>query len=315
MGKALMTKDDVKQLVEAHKTDFANVLPKHMTAERLARVALTAAIKTPKLLECTKASLAQCLLDCASLGVEPDGRNAHLIPYGNTCTLILDYKGMIELARNSGELSDWTAELVCDNDEFEYNMGQVTKHKIDFRQPRGEMYAVYSCALFKDGTKSFCVMQKDEVDAVRAKSKAGKSGPWVDWYNEMAKKTVIRRHSKTLPLKAEIKDAFMADFDTPIDITGITSVSDPVADLKPPKKIKKTEKKTEKKEAPPVEEPEDDLPYDDPPSKDALLEAIKSNPAGPIKRAMEGAGLAPDAALDEQDVPKLVEIDKLLAAQ
>jgi len=218
--KALINKDTMRQQI-------AMALPKFLTAERFTRVMLTMLSKTPKLAECTQESLLSCMMDCASSGLPPDGRLVHLIPYGDKCTLIFDYKGLIELGRRSGQLKDWYAEIVCENDDFDYNLGQVTKHRIDFRKPRGEMYAVYSCAIFKDDSKSFCVMTKDECESIRKRSKAATTGPWKTDYTEMCKKTVIRRHSKTLPLSAEFHDALGKDFDSLKDIEPL-NVSEPL---------------------------------------------------------------------------------------
>ena len=116
-------------------------LPQHMTPERFVRVALTAMLKTPKLAQCSQESVFRCMLDLSSLGLEPDGRRAHLIPYGTDCTLIIDYKGLIELAKRSGEVAMWRAELVCENDEFSWTNG-IVDHKINWLAPRGKVLAV-----------------------------------------------------------------------------------------------------------------------------------------------------------------------------
>lgn len=192
------------------KQQVALALPKHMTPDRFIRVGLTALMKTPKLLDCTQESVLQCMLACSTLGLEPDGRRAHLIPYGNTCTLIVDYKGIVELAKRSGDVAGVFAQIVCENDDFNWDTGEV-KHQIDFRRARGEMYAAYAIITFKDGSKQCDVMTKDEIDAIRKRSKASGSGPWVTDYNEMAKKTVFRRASKWITLSPELADAFEKD--------------------------------------------------------------------------------------------------------
>ncbi len=104
------------------------------------------------------------------------------------------------------------AQIVCDKDDFVWENGEVT-HRIDWRHPRGEMYAVYSTVTFKDGSKQTDVMTKDEVEAIRKRSKAGQSGPWVTDFNEMAKKTVFRRVSKWITLSPEVADALDKDDD------------------------------------------------------------------------------------------------------
>ncbi len=205
-----------KTLNEIFTSDYVvaaiqNAAPKHLKAERFLRIANTAMTRTPQLKDCTLASVWDCLMELSSLGLEPDGRRAHLIPYGTKCTLLVDYKGIVECVRRSGEVSDIHAEIVCENDEFEYDKGKVTIHRINFRKPRGEMFAVYDYVKFKDGTESYDVMGKEDVDKIRERSKAGTSGPWVTDYNEMAKKTVFRRHSKWLPFSPEVHNVIEAD--------------------------------------------------------------------------------------------------------
>ena len=192
------------------KQQVSLALPKHMTPDRFIRVGLTALMKTPKLLDCTQESVLQCMLACSTLGLEPDGRRAHLIPYGTTCTLIVDYKGIVELAKRSGDVANVFAQIVCENDSFSWETGEL-KHNIDFRRERGAMYAAYAIITFKDGTKQSDVMTKDEIDAIRKRSRASGSGPWVTDYNEMAKKTVFRRASKWITLSPELADAFEKD--------------------------------------------------------------------------------------------------------
>ncbi len=188
------------------KTQVALCLPRHLTADRFVRVALTAVTRIPKLAQCTPESVVKCMMTCSELGIEPDGRRAHLIPFGTECTLIVDYKGLVELAKRSGDVSNIHAQTVCENDAFDYNTGEV-QHKIDFRNDRGAMYAVYAVIKFKDGSKHTEIMTKTEVDRIRNRSRAGKSGPWVTDYEEMAKKTVFRRASKWIVLSPEVQDA------------------------------------------------------------------------------------------------------------
>ena len=107
----------------------------------------------------------------------------------------------------TGNVSSVHADIVSDNDIFAYNCGDIEKHVIDFKQERGNMYAVYCIIQFKDGTKKTEVMSKLEVDKIKARSRAGSSGPWVSDYNEMAKKTVFKRCSKWVQLSAEVIDA------------------------------------------------------------------------------------------------------------
>jgi recombination protein RecT len=195
---------------EAMREQFAKALPSHLSPERFIRIALTALTRTPKLADCTQASLMRCLLDLSALGLEPDGRLAHLIPYGKDCTLIIDYKGLVDLARRSGVTI--RAEVVCEHDQFDWVNGVVT-HRVDWRKPRGEVQAVYAEGSMKDGEIQTATMTRDEVDAIRKRSKSGGNGPWVTDWAEMAKKTAVRRLAKMLPLSPEFRDALDKDDD------------------------------------------------------------------------------------------------------
>jgi len=203
----------IRDLLQKQKQQIALALPGHLNADRMMRVALTTINKNPKLASCTQASLLACIMDCAALGLEPDNRRAHLIPYGDKCTLIIDYKGLVELMMRTGQVSSIHSDVVCENDVFSYNLGIVETHKIDFRQPRGEMYAAYVIITFKDGSKKCEVMTREEIDSIRKRSRAGKDGPWVTDYHEMAKKTVFRRASKWVPLSAELQETLERDGD------------------------------------------------------------------------------------------------------
>lgn len=214
MGEELATqRKDIRDWITGMKDQFALALPRLLTPERFLRVALTCLNKNPKLANCTRDSLLACLLDCAALGIEPDGRRAHLIPYGDKCTLIIDYKGIAELVRRSGEVSDLHSDVICEQDDFDYmfGTGSFLRHKINIRKPRGAVVGAYSYVKLKDGAESFDVMGVDEIETVRKRSRAANNGPWVTDKAEMQKKTVFRRHSKWLPLSPELRDQLEKD--------------------------------------------------------------------------------------------------------
>lgn len=231
---------------------FRLALPKHFSAERFARIAITAITKTPKLLQCTKESLISCLLDLSQLGLEPDNRKAHLIPYGDKCTLIVDYKGLVELARRSKEISNIHADVVCANDLFEYSFGSsgALTHKPALKD-RGDVIAAYSFVLLKDGSSSYEVMNKEEIELIHRRSKAADDGPWKTDWKEMAKKTVFRRHTKWLPVSSEtFQKLNEKDYDVPIDIETQPPVIEQPQEIQPQEETKPAteEKKKEEKE-------------------------------------------------------------------
>lgn len=217
------------------KSRIELALPKICTVERFIRVCLTAVNKNLKLLDCTRESVLSCLYGCAELGIEPDGRRAHLIPYwsnkDNTyiCTLIIDYKGKVELILRAGEVSNIHADKICENDVFEYNKGEIKNHIIDFRSDRGKAYAYYCLVRMKDGTEKAEVMTLDEIYAIRDRSPAWKNFtknkvlcPWNTDEGEMCKKTTLHRVSKWVTLSPELRRAEELDEDridpTPLSI-------------------------------------------------------------------------------------------------
>jgi len=220
------------------KAEIAKALPKHLTPDRFVRIAATAIMRTPLLEKCDQVSVINAMMTLGQLGIEADGRRAHLIPFFNSkrntyeCQLIIDYKGLAELVMRSGIVSYIHADTVCENDEFVYNKGQIERHLIDYKRPRGAAYCVYAICRFKDGCEKAEVMSTDEVEQIRKRSKAANAGPWVTDYSEMMKKTCFRRLSKWLPLSPEFRDAVEADSDS-IDVSS-ERVDLPTAFAPPP---------------------------------------------------------------------------------
>lgn len=222
------------------KQQLALSLPKHLTPDRFARIALTCVRKVPKLMNCTQESVMSCLLQLSQYGLEPDGRRAHLIPYGTECTLIIDYKGLAELALRSGLVSSLHADIVRQGDVFEYSLGKVSKHvpwylRTDKLKPddAGKVIAAYAICENKDGTCSSAVLSYEEVEAVRKRSRAGNNGPWISDWSEMAKKTAFRRLSKWLVLSPEFRDAVKVDEEAELlheDVAAPVKLSDLMAE-------------------------------------------------------------------------------------
>lgn len=219
---------DFRGLLQALKPQLEMALPRHVKADRLARVVLTSVQKVPDLLDCTRESLLGCIMTAAQLGLEPDGTlgHAYLIPFNDRragvkiCTLIIGYKGLLKLARQSGEISSISAHVVRAGDKFSFRFGLQEKLQHTPQAPPadaeatwkpGPVIAVYAVAVLKDGTRQFDVMYRYEVEAIRARSKSGNNGPWVTDWDEMAKKTVLRRLSKLLPASVELQTAVALD--------------------------------------------------------------------------------------------------------
>jgi recombination protein RecT len=198
------------------KAQLAAALPKHLTADRMARIVLTELRRVPKLLDCEPASLMGAVMQCAQIGLEPGNGlgHAYLIPFGREVQLIIGYRGFLDLARRSGQIVSISARAVYAGDRFEYAYGlneKLVHEPAPNRAKDAELTFVYAVASLKDGGHQFEVMSRADVEKVRAKSKSGGSGPWKDHYEEMAKKTAIRRLFKYLPVSVELQRAVMAD--------------------------------------------------------------------------------------------------------
>lgn len=231
--QALPLAKQTANYVEAMTAQWAKVLPSVCTPERFARVALSCLNGNPKLAQALstqrgKISLSQAFMKCAEVGLEPNGRDAHLIPYKDDIQLILDYKGLIKLCRRSGEISNIVAETVHKADKFQFSYTEgVICHEPNFEvEDPGESYAWYVKVTFKDGSTQTKMMRKFEVERIRARSRAKDSGPWVTDYDSMALKTVFKQVFKWLPNESEkfkeVEEAIQTDNEYergPIDVT------------------------------------------------------------------------------------------------
>lgn len=202
---------------------MALAMPKSMTPDRLTRIVMTECRKTPALMKCAPESFYGAVLQCAALGLEPGSALGHcyLLPFGNgkdksgrpNAQLIIGYRGMIDLARRSGQIISLQAWTVHAQDTFNYQLGlnPDIEHVPASVADRGPVTHVYAVAKLKGGGIQFEVMSRAEIEKIRSASKAGNSGPWSSHWDEMAKKTVIRRLFKYLPVSIEAVRAVEID--------------------------------------------------------------------------------------------------------
>lgn len=204
----------IGQLIDLQRTEIARALPKHMDADRLARIATTTIKTTPKLMECSATSLLGALMLSAQTGLEPGPLgHVYFVPRWNgktrtqECQWQLGYRGIIELARNSGKLVSIEAREVRARDHFEYRYGldERLDHQPFMAGDRGPIIAAWGLAKFVDGGHYFVVLSRSDIDEAmeRSDSAAKGFGPWITDYAAMARKTVIRRMAPFLPLSAE----------------------------------------------------------------------------------------------------------------
>jgi recombination protein RecT len=210
----------IASFIDAMKGEMARALPKHLSPDRLARIALTEVRRTPRLAQCTQPSFGGALMTCAQLGLEPGVTGeAYLIPRKNgrlSRSAGRDiYQGMAKLFWQSPLAKSLDAQAVYENDEFDYEYGlsPALRHKPSL-QERGAAIAYYSVATLTNGGFAFIVMSRSDVEKIRIRSNAGtgdSDSPWKTDYDEMAKKTCLRRMFKLLPKSPELARALSQD--------------------------------------------------------------------------------------------------------
>lgn len=222
MSTALTTKQKGEKLatqLSFYQKDLLAVLPKHVSLDRLKQVFVLTCKQNPKLLECDPASLIKAVFTCASIGLEPDPflGQVYILPYKTTAQVIIGYKGLIRLIRNSGEIASVSCQAIHANDNYSYNLGTdpYMNHQPAIGD-RGEIILFYCAAKFKDGSVHLEIMNTAEVKAVMSQSSAVKGGretPWNTHFEEMGKKTVCRRAMKWLPVSPtkELSNAIALD--------------------------------------------------------------------------------------------------------
>ena len=213
MSAAKAEKKTMQAYIKAMEPAIKKALPSVITPERFTRMVLSALSSTPKLAECSPQSFLAAMMTAAQLGVEPNTAlgQAYLLPYRNhgqmECQFQLGYKGLIDLAYRSGEVSVIQAHTVYENDVFEYELGMDPKLRhVPAKADRGEAVAYYAMFKTKDGGYGFEVMSVDDVQRhAQRYSKSYGSGisPWRSNFDEMAKKTVLKRALKYAPLKSD----------------------------------------------------------------------------------------------------------------
>lgn len=306
---------NVKKFFESQKGTLAAVLPKHVSPDRMLKIALGALRTTPKLMNCSVESLMGAVVQCSQLGLEPNTPlgHAYLIPFdkrkkqgsqwvvvATEVQIVLGYRGLIDLARRSGQIVSISAHEVCANDEFSYSYGldETLVHK-PAMGARGGIIAFYAVAHLVGGGRAFEVMSTDAVTAIRdasqgwqqaVRAKKEDSSPWGAHYAEMGRKTVLRRLFKYLPVSIELAQAAALD---DLSSAGHSQALDNVLDGD---------------YITPVEDGDED-DADDAGNEQAAAEQETSGAPAPKAKAETGKP-APTA---ESSAPAFVDADKVLA--
>jgi len=245
MAQNAVTKQDqqkqqlaqVRDQLGKMRPELQKALPAHVSVDKFERVVQTALNQQPDLLNCTRRSLFGACVNAAQDGLLPDGREGAIVSFkdnksGNTQAQWMPMvAGILKKVRNSGELSSISTQVVCENDQFDYQLGdeEYIDHKPALGN-RGNVIAAYAIAKLKDGSTMREIMGRDEIDRVRSvsKSKDNKYGPWMQWYGEMSRKTVLRRLSKRLPMSTDLERVIHRD-DPMYDPAGQQQATAPTA--------------------------------------------------------------------------------------
>lgn len=236
-----------RDLVLEMEPQFRRALPAHVDAGRFTRLALTALRSVPRLAECSGESILAGLMQAAHLGLEIDAvrGQAYLVPRWNNktkrmeATFQLGYKGLIDLA-GRGDITV-RARDVRENDLFEHEDGLDLKlrHVPELKRDRGDAWAYFAVATFPNGAREALVMSRSEIERHRDRFASTKNkqgvivGPWVEHFDAMARKTVIRGLLNQMPLPVEVVEALSME-DVPIDVGAVDAIADPALPPAPP---------------------------------------------------------------------------------
>lgn len=303
--------------LEQGAREFKKALPAHISPDKLQRTILTAVQNNPKLLHADRKSLLNSAMKAAQDGLLPDGREAAFVEFKVSEKIdgqwhsrqTVQYMPMVYGLRKkivqSGEITSLEVNVVyraeVEKGAFLYEVGlePPLRHRpaLDLTEAEtgdDEIIAAYSIATFKDGSKSFELMRRFEIDKVREASQTGSTrdkfgkprqakGPWVDWFAEMAKKTVMRRHSKSLPMSGDILDVEARDDgiygESTSGVLGLADGGQPVL----------------------IEDRQDDEQHD--PETGEIIDAPAATSSAPEPQLPEGMEPEPQQAGDAADAP------------
>ena len=213
----------IQGTLEKMADKFNEALPQHMEVNKFISVAKLTLNKNQNLVNADRNSLLQTFMDSAKDGLYLDGKEASAVLYGNQVKYIPMVEGVIKVLHNSGLIKSICAEVVYENDLFDYELGtkQHITHKPLITGDRGKPVCVYAIAVTSNDGQYIEIMNMDEVEKCRQVSKGSSSphSPWVKWYDQMAKKTVIHRIAKRLPKNDAISSVVRIDEDSMVDVT------------------------------------------------------------------------------------------------
>ena len=202
---------------------FKEALPSTMDEWKFISVAKLTLNQNPKLLQADRNSLMQTFMRAAQDGLYLDGKEAAAVQYGQSVQYIPMVEGVIKVLHNSGLIKTISAEVVYENDCFEYELGSNphVKHIPLLVGDRGNRICVYCYVQTANDGEYIEIMNMDDVNKCKQQAKGASSphSPWVKWFDQMAKKTVIHRIAKRLPKNDAINSVVRIEEDNMVDVT------------------------------------------------------------------------------------------------
>lgn len=213
MSNQLSPIQKTQQLIATRKPELAKMLPKHIDIETLERAANNALMRNPDIASCDPTSVYDSVMRCAQDGLIPDGKEAAIVVYGGKGGKKAQYQpmidGVLKRLRQSGLIENIAAKAVFEGDDFDYwfdEDGEHVKYRPDFNAAGDRKFKLaFAYAKLAGGEMVVEVMNKSEIDRVKGSSRAGSSsyGPWAQWYDRMAVKSVLHRLARRLPSSSE----------------------------------------------------------------------------------------------------------------
>lgn len=202
-----------RETMQKMRGDIASALPPQVNPDRFIRTVLTSVNMNPGLLNADRRTLLAACMKSAQTGLFPDGQEAAFVMYGKDVAFLPMVAGLLKMARQSGEIVTVAAHCVHENDEWDYELGdnEFIRHKPRMTGDRGPIVAAYAIGKTKAGGVFREVMSIQDIEKVRAVSRAKNNGPWVQWFERMAEKTVLRRLLKRMPSSTDLDLALEAD--------------------------------------------------------------------------------------------------------
>lgn len=197
---------------QSAQKQFSMALPSHIKPAQFQRVAWTAIQNVYQIDQCSPKSVMNALIKSAQDGLLPDGSEAAIVKYKTSAQYMPMVRGVIKKMLNSGMISDVNAHIIYQNDDFDAKMINGIwdiRHTPKLFGERGDVIGCYAVALYKDGAIHVEVMTKADIDKRKAKAKS--QNVWNEWYEEMAKKTVIHALAKRVPCSPEFYEFVKAD--------------------------------------------------------------------------------------------------------